>query len=501
MNSNYSKNMILYGPPGSGKTYNTVNYAVAICDNRDIREVQNQNYKEVLNRYKELKKDGRIAFTTFHQSYGYEEFIEGIKPVMDDDKADVKYTIEDGNFKRFCKQAGNSAWSVSVSDDDTDGINQRVWSILLDGTGSSDLKSECFKNSCVRIGWKEQPETINDNNTSGISQDNVDTLLRFQDEMEIGDIVVTLKSLKAIDGVGVITGEYEYDISNKDFPRKRTVKWLAKGIDYNITSINAGKQLTRDTVWPLKRITSDDLLKELDLEGVGISESKDKQNYVFVIDEINRGNISKIFGELITLIEPTKRAGAVEEMEATLPYSGEQFSVPDNVYIIGTMNTADRSIALIDTALRRRFDFVEMMPDADVLRRIGADKIEEDGEILDVASMLEKINERIAYLFDREHTIGHAFFIRLSKDPTIGTLADIFIKNIMPLLQEYFYEDYSKIQLVLGDNGKSDEQYKFIKNFRIEKSVFNGNPDIDLDEPKYEINADAFYRIQSYQQI
>lgn len=222
-----------------------------------------------------------------------------------------------------------------------------------------------------------------------------------------------------------------------------------------------------------------------------------------IIDLLQRKmvNISKIFGELITLIEDTKRAGASEAMEAILPYSGEPFSVPKNVYILGTMNTADRSIALMDTALRRRFEFAEMMPNSEVLESLGVGTIAVDGDELNVAKMLDVINERIEYLFDREHTIGHAFFTKLADDPSLETLAGIFEKNVIPLLQEYFYEDYEKIQLVLGDNAKEDE-FKFVldKPLKI-KDIFSGNPDIDLPEKGYVIQKDAFYKLESYKQI
>ena len=188
-------------------------------------------------------------------------------------------------------------------------------------------------------------------------------------------------------------------------------------------------------------------------------------------------------------------------MEAILPYSGEVFSVPKNVYILGTMNTADRSIALMDTALRRRFEFKEMMPDSEVLERLGVGTIVIDGEELNVAAMLDMINQRIEYLFDREHTIGHAFFTKLADDPSLDTLAGIFEKNVIPLLQEYFYEDYEKIQLILGDNAKEDE-FKFIldKPLKI-KDIFNGNPDIDLPEKGYEIQHNAFHKLASYKLI
>ena len=175
--------------------------------------------------------------------------------------------------------------------------------------------------------------------------------------------------------------------------------------------------------------------------------------------------------------------------------------MPKNVYILGTMNTADRSIALMDTALRRRFEFAEMMPNSEVLKSLGAGMIAVGNDTLNVARMLEIINKRIEYLFDREHTIGHAFFTKLAEDPSLETLAGIFEKNVIPLLQEYFYEDYEKIQLVLGDNTKEDE-FKFILDRNIKpQDIFNGNVDIDLPEKGYIIQHEAFMKLQSYKQI
>lgn len=361
----YSKNMILYGPPGTGKTFNTVIYAVAICEGKTINEVSDEakaDYASVKSRYDQLMKEERIAFTTFHQSYGYEEFIEGIKP--DAENGNISYNKEDGIFKAFCKKAGSK------------------------------------------------------------------TIKRFP-----------------------------YDKSDA------TIK------------------------------------SSLDRQS---AETIENNNCVFIIDEINRGNISKIFGELITLIEDTKREGNPEAASAILPYTGEEFSVPDNVYILGTMNTADRSIALMDTALRRRFRFIELMPDSSVLIDNCAATLTIDEHILDIARMLDIINERISFLYDREHTIGHAFFMKLKDNPTIETLAEIFEKSVIPLLQEYFYEDYRKIQLVLGDNAKTDDDLKFIKDMPVKaREVFKGIIDdiVDLPERKYEINKNALKKIESYIQI
>ena len=166
--------------------------------------------------------------------------------------------------------------------------------------------------------------------------------------------------------------------------------------------------------------------------------------YVLIIDEINRGNIAKIFGELITLIEDSRRIGGNDPTKVTLPYSGDQFAVPDNLYILGTMNTADRGIQLLDTALRRRFTFVEMMPNPE------HEKISKDIDGVNCPKMLKVMNDRITTLLDREHQIGHTYFFDVTD---MNGLSDAFRNGIFPLLQEYFFDDWTKIRDVLGQNG------------------------------------------------
>ena len=502
----FNHNLILYGPPGTGKTYNSVIYAVSICEGRPTEEVGKESYRDVLMRYDELRDAGRIAFTTFHQSYGYEEFIEGIKPKLDADSDAIGYTIEDGVFKDFCNRA--KAMKVQATAGAQMKAEPRIWGMILGGSGMTELKKQCFEHDEIRLGWTEVEDKdvdgdfIGDDNASWNAKHMVSD---FKNVMEIGDIVVIEKNNKSIDAIGVITGEYVYDESRGKYPRSRSVEWLVKDIDQDMVPFlpNGRKQLSRFSVFAFDYIGMDtisQILNEYTSEPV-VEVEKETKPYVFIIDEINRGNISKIFGELITLIEDTKRAGASEAMEAILPYSGESFSVPNNVYILGTMNTADRSIALMDTALRRRFKFAEMMPNSEVLDSLGVGTIAVGDDELNVARMLDIINERIEYLFDREHTIGHAFFTKLADDPSIDTLADIFEKNVIPLLQEYFYEDYEKIQLVLGDNSKEDE-FKFILDRSVKvKDIFNGNPDIDLPEKGYSVQHEAFYKLQSYKQI
>ena len=422
-------NTILYGPPGTGKTYNTVIYAVAICENKNIEDVQSEEYEKVLHRYNELKKEGRIAFTTFHQSFGYEEFIEGISPIIFEDNSDdcsgnIEYKIKSGIFKSFCEETEK----ITIKNDKFS-INKdaTIWKVTV----GSKVQNDCFVNNYIRIGFG-----INDKGAK-----------EFVNQINEGDIIITTDgNRKNIRGIAIATSDEAYKLENTESDSTtRDVMWLVRDINDDVTILNGNKWLQRKTVSRLPNMNIKDLMEFAIKKNVELKEThieKNNGSYVFIIDEINRGNISKIFGELITLIEDTKRKGMTEEMSTILPYSGSLFSVPSNVYILGTMNTADRSIALMDTALRRRFQFVEMMPNTDILKNVTVDGVE-------IAPILEKINERITFLYDREHTIGHAFFIKLIDSPDINTLGSIFEKSIIPLLQEYFYEDYQKIQLVL----------------------------------------------------
>ena len=512
-NTEFELNTILYGPPGTGKTYTTVIYAVAIIEKKPLKDIKDEaknNYDEVKRRFDEYKAAGRIAFTTFHQSYGYEEFIEGIRPVMVEDQensdgsGDVKYELHDGLFKEFCAIAGRPTIDEHGNRFGFN-ANPAIWKVSLEGTGDNDTRRECFENEHIRIGWDSYGPTITDD--MEYPQGGKAALNAFVGKMRVGDIVLSCYSSTSIDAIGVITGDYQWNDSYGKYKRVRNVKWIAKGFKEDIVELNGGKTLTLSTIYRMNISVGDvlNLFSKLTNDDTKIRHINEDR-YVFIIDEINRGNISKIFGELITLIEPTKRIGAKEETTVKLPYSSDKpFGVPKNVYILGTMNTADRSIALMDTALRRRFSFVEMMPDTTVLKRIDADIVESNGQLLDVAEMLSIINKRIEFLYDREHTIGHAFFTGLKDDPSIERLAAIFEKSVIPLLQEYFYEDYGKIQLVLGDDGKQTEekkQYQFIRDTEVKPAeLFNTIPDVESQSKKYEIQKSAFRKIESYKLI
>ena len=492
-NFKMEKNILLYGTPGTGKTYSTVQYAVSIIEEKSLALIKAEDYDVVFGRYLKYKDDGLVAFTTFHQSFGYEEFIEGIRPVVaSEDKTvavrEIEYEVHDGVFKAFCDKAGTPVGS-DASVDLGFGKNPIVWKVSLEGTGDNPTRTECMENNHIRIGWEGYGETISD--STDYSGDGGSTVLNaFYNRMQIGDIVFSCYSSKTIDAIGVVTGEPEWHDEFPHYKRLRNVKWLAKGLNENIIDLNAGKSMTLSSVYKLSVSVSDALEVLRKVRPALFTQRVKIPNRVFIIDEINRGNISKIFGELITLIEPSKRIGAKEQLRAILPYSGQSFGVPDNVYIIGTMNTADRSIALIDTALRRRFGFVEMVPEASVLANVLVDNV------VDIAEMLDTINKRITVLLDREHTIGHSYFLPLKNNPTLARLAEIFEGKIIPLLQEYFYDDYEKIQLVLGDNQKPDDSTRFIIKKNDAVKLF-GNTDIDFPD-YYEINSAAFMRIDAY---
>ena len=422
----YPLNQILYGPPGTGKTYGVVRKALEIIEG---------NASDDRSKFKKYIETGQIKFITFHQSYGYEEFVEGIKAETKNDN--VSYKIEDGAFKRICKRAnGDKILLKDVKEELTEDDFKKLYENYVD---KLPLFSNNTYGKILETPTDKQPFYIYKNNQYSI-------LIKPQ---------------------------------NSNDPKTISCDKLIKDIFYND---NYGMP-------SYEPVIIQDILSQ---EYESYKTNHINQNYILIIDEINRGNISKIFGELITLIEPSKRLGADDEIMVELPYSKEKFGVPSNLYIIGTMNTADRSIALMDTALRRRFEFVEMMPEYDTLNQTIIEGI-------NVGEMLKTINERIEYLYDRDHTIGHAYFINVSD---LKTLANVFKNKILPLLQEYFYDDWEKIRLVLGDSQK-DENLQLVKikrNMAVEK-LFRGKIDYIDDKTLYEINSEAFNNPQSYIEI
>jgi len=463
-------NQILYGPPGTGKTYNTINKALEIIFEKElgedftklqtekkekklVEEVEkfyaSNNDKIVLKKenddrdllkqvFEYYKKAGQIEFVTFHQSYGYEEFVEGIKAKTIDKS--IEYKIEAGIFKKLSKTAkenfeNSKKTNMQLLQEKT--LKQKVDIFLNDALENETefIKTKGGKFRIIDLPQNEITIFAEDSNYSDQKLS-----MPIDDFYKILETDLDLKNSR----------QMAKDIFGINNQRQRDTYYFSMSKEFHKTKIENIEEVENEE--PLK-------------------------NYILIIDEINRGNISKIFGELITLIEPSKRIGADEEIRVKLPYSGdssEPFGVPQNLYIIGTMNTADRSIAPIDTALRRRFVFEEMAPQANLLT---IDKTPDIYTEVDLQKLLEAINTRIEYLYDRDHTIGHAYLIDV-KD--LNDLKFAFKNKIIPLLAEYFYEDWENIDLVLNKNG----------------FIIDGLPKKDfLSKIKSKINGKKIYKV------
>ncbi|EKE1799165.1 McrB family protein [Campylobacter jejuni] len=418
-------NQILYGSPGTGKTYHTIDKALEIISKEEKIQIPSEddriNRKKIFDEY---VKNGQIVFTTFHQSYGYEEFVEGIKPIIDNDEnsQEVKYDVKDGIFKELCDKSLKN-YILSMQNENEIDLDKLIFEF-------ANYINQDFLNKGNEFPLE---------NKVSIKK----ILLNFKDEYRSFSLGGSIKSPQSLT-IDIIKRDY------LNFKNKKILSFKDIKPKYDSQSDYHGNAIYYFMFY--------NKLKEF--ENIQNEKFKIKKeilkSYIIIIDEINRGNVSKIFGELITLIEPSKRIGEKEELKVTLPYSGEKFGVPKNVYIIGTMNTADRSITSLDTALRRRFEFIEMMPDVS--------KLSIDCEGINLQELLKAINTRIEYLLDREKTIGHAFFISVEN---LESLKKVFKNRIIPLLQEYFYNDYALIDAVLNKNGMleiSVENKDYLKN-------------------------------------
>lgn len=388
--SKYPLNQILYGPPGTGKTYNVINHALSIIKNKSVDDIPRELLKA---EFDDLVNKGQIQFVTFHQSYSYEEFVEGIKPVVNTN-GNVEYHIIDGIFKKICNQAKKP-------------------DLIRPGETFSNSRGAVF--SITKANAHIFEVTREDGSIITFPEGLITELLFL---LRNGTITLDIIQSREKDGTPLqelLNTKYDKYIFGYDSVLRPFLEYL---ISKNIHEVG---------------------------------------NYVLIIDEINRGNISKIFGELITLIEDSKRIGNSEELLLKLTYSGanqaELFGVPNNLYIIGTLNSTDRSIALIDTALRRRFTFYSYKPQPEILSTTS------DG--IDLNMLLNVINSRIEFLLDKDHLLGHAYFLNVeNKDD----LCVVLRNKLIPLLEEYFYGDYYKIQLVLGDKGfNKPDAYQIIK--------------------------------------
>jgi hypothetical protein len=431
---NWSMNSILFGPPGTGKTFHSISHAVAIVENEPLYKILAEVRADraiVKDRFDQYVEKGQIVFCTFHQSLSYEDFIEGIKPVEpneEEDERELTYAVEDGLFKRLCTEAAFSFVTLNpTSDIETvldfssdydrfiDSVNERF------SKGEKvELEAKNGGNVCVfnissnnNIWVKhingERKYTVSKNRLSKLAQ-------AFPD---LKDVVNINDEFRA--EIGGSNSSAYWAVLNAI--RQQSPVFSAKG-----KSVSAKEYTYEDKKAIIKTLKNEDY------------KSDNPKKFVLIVDEINRGNVSQIFGELITLIEDDKRLGKEESLSAKLPYSKHYFGVPPNVFIIGTMNTADRSVEALDTALRRRFSFVPMSPKPEELKPTT------DG--INLTGILRVLNNRLTILKDSDHTIGHAWLWNVTD---IEVLKIAFRDKILPLLQEYFYNDFEKLGLVLGD--------------------------------------------------
>lgn len=433
-------NRILYGPPGTGKTYRSVAETVAIIDGQPVQAlmVNQEAYVAAKQKFDAYRAEGQIEFVTFHPSYAYQDFVVGIRPSTKG--TNVVYSVEPGPLKRLADlaeenwrasrlAAGNALTDIQRFD--------RAFAELLKDISNA---SEQYVEITLHGGKKNQART--GKQAKGVILSKEEGSIAYN---------VARKGLAALWPQRTMfnaPGDMESCSYNKSF-FFAVLKHLA------VIDSKLGAPEVKVPV-PLK-------------------------NYVLVIDEINRGNIAKIFGELITLIEDDKRLGAVNELTCSLPYVDPEeepaFGLPPNLYIVGTMNTADRSIALLDTALRRRFVFNELMPDINVLPTVAVDGVE-------LPKLLNKLNQRIAYLFDRDHTLGHAYFMGIK---TFADLEQCLLRKVIPLLQEYFFEDWSKIRLVFRDGQKKKEQ-QIVRELSVDASqLFGADAEIGDGRAMFEV--------------
>lgn len=437
------KNIVLYGAPGTGKTYDVPELAVRLCDPAFMAAEPSR--EEIVSRYNQLKTEKRIAFTTFHQSLDYEDWIEGLRPVVNEN-SQVTYEIESGLFKKLCEEAERPVVKdkqVGIAD------NAVVWKVSLAGTGDNPVRSDCMKNSYIRIGWDGYGPVISDETDWSVYNGEGKQILdAYINKMKIGDIVMSCYSSQTIDAIGVVVGDYEFEDKFPNYKRVRRVNWLVKNINENIVEMNDGKTMTLGTVYRLNSITLDNIKSILEKYNTSSKMEENDKAYVMVIDELNRGNVSKVFGELITLLEADKRKGRINAESVVLPYSKKGFHIPNNVYLIATMNTADRSLGSLDYAIRRRFAFIAEKPfglevdgfDEDLFEKVSSlfvknfDDYKESG--WDQTMKLESADTLSEEYKPEDVWIGHSYFLMQDEEGE-DDMSNRLLYEIIPLLEEY----------------------------------------------------------------
>ncbi len=424
------QNLILYGPPGTGKTYQTVNYAIAIIENRSLEELALEDRQELRRRFDDYITKGQIVFVTFHQSFSYEDFVEGLKPVALP-TGNVTYAIEPGIFRVLCGSARQCLFETLVKEQPQAQRQLKfneVYKKFIEYVKSDDFKYfETSNDQHILVGQVKKNGDLAIRPGLSFST----TTIEKSKLRKLYERFPTPETIEAADNY------IEKTMHGNEQELYLTIFATLMGFEQVYRQEVQQAEITSETGVPLELAELPKITDEI------LAKCK---RYVLIVDEINRGNVSSIFGELLTLLEPDKREGRSEALTVVLPYSKTFFAVPPNLYFIGTMNTADRSVNSLDIALRRRFAFREVAPEPQTIAT-AANKSVVQG--VNLVKLLEIINQRIELLLDRDYCIGHAYFLNLD---TLDDLKQVFIENIIPLLQEYFFNDYAKIGLVLGND-------------------------------------------------
>ncbi len=494
-NSKHPLNQIFFGPSGTGKTYKALTTALEIIDG-----FFPENHAEAKKKYETYKDNGQIGFITFHDSYGYDEFVEGLKMIQSEKiRGQIEYVVKPGIFKEI-SELSNVELLTPPNKINFDPDNEKIkfFKISL-GTTSKERDdhtySYCLSNNYIAmdkmggidysilentLDWEQAKDEIREvyfyDEDEQSKRLGIQAVYYFKNYMRSNDIFFVSNDNNNIIAIGRVNGWYEFkDIPGVRFHHFRKVEWLIKGCKIPSEKFYR-KKFSEQPIYELNR-------RYLMLDNISnfiSTKNSRKRNHVLIIDEINRGNINKIFGELLTLIEPQKRLGALEELRVKLPYSNEEFGVPQNLYIIGTMNSSSK-ISLFDSTLRRRFDFIEIDVDYKQLN------FKIDG--IEIDKMLSMINQRLVYLLDKEQQIGHSYFLELKDKPSFEMVRLIFKNKIIPLLQNYFSDDFEKISLVFGDNQKKDRNLQFIQVRNVKSSQIFGKklPDVP-NKKEYSVN-------------
>lgn len=499
-------NQILYGPPGTGKTHATIEEALSILDPAFLAANRHQR-ASLKTRFSQLEASKHVRFVTFHQSFSYEDFVEGLR-AEPNAGGQLEFRPVNGIFKAICEDASANALRDEIPANAV-GASATIWKMSLGNRiEENHIFEECLREKRVLLGWgsgldfskvtsrADIVDMLGGDDQEGKRPRGVTAVNYFVREMKRGDLIVVSDGNSKFRAVAEITGDYVYlspDESEDEFSQSRSVRWLKvfdPSLDCNVIM---NKDFIPAALYVLNPqvIDRDKLAELLALEGSNVTAPREPRECVLIIDEINRGNISRIFGELITLIEPSKRAGAEEALSVVLPYSKSRFSIPDNLYLIGTMNTSDRSLTGLDIALRRRFVFKEMPPRPGLLAEAIIEGISAE-------AMLTVMNQRIEALLDREHCLGHAYFLPLLKDKTLARLSRIFEHEVLPLLKEYFFEDWERIHWVLNDHRKPVANRFIIPVESTVASLFGDDFEGPMQGRSWRINAKALTNVASY---